>query len=681
MTEEFRQRFREEAAEFLAQLEDMLLAMEKGGADANTVNEIFRLMHSLKGSGAMFGFDRISNFTHHLESLYQQIREGKLEVSERIVHLSLQSVDHLQALLNKQKDGEKDETAIVAEIQELMENGNSDADLSISNISGQKTEQKAAEEIQNCWFIDFQPKPNLLENGTSPLYLIDELDGMGSLTVFADTEGIPIFSQIDPTKCYLAWRMILQTAADENEIRDVFIFVEDDCKLDIRKIEQANIPKEKEAIIALLQNKADFSEEVTGTAQKEDQPDCKNEPAPQSEQVEDPQIAGVFGQNISTIRVSSQKLDHLMNIVSEMVSVQARLANAAEIRQDSEFIALAEGIQKLTRRLRENAFDICLVPFNTLLTRFKRLVRDLSVSLQKEVSLITEGTDTELDKNIIQELADPIMHIIRNSIDHGIENADDRIAAGKPVAGQILLKSWYSGTYVYISVSDDGRGLDAAAIRKKAEEKGIIDPAQQLSEKEIFQLICQPGFSTAQNISDVSGRGVGMDVVMRRLEALRGTLDIQSETGKGSVFTLRLPLSLSILDGLLVKAADSDIILPISIIDQVFQANEAQFSDFADGLLVVDGKQLPYVDLTELFDKSGSEAKDDEYIITIRHEERLLAIKVNHVVGEHQAVVKPLGKYLRKHEIFSGASILGDGSVALVVDMDSIVKKYINKEE
>ncbi len=689
MKEEFKQKFREEAAEFIAQLEELLLRLDQNPEDKACVNEIFRLMHSLKGSGAMFGFDRISKFTHHLESLYQKIRDDKLYPGQQITQLSLNAVDHLKALLNEQPEKELDEGLLVEQITQIL--GKPDQQIqqkAAISISSGELSPKIDQIEQFVWYIEFIPDEHILENGTSPLYLIDELAGMGEMICYADTSKIPAFSVLNPQACSISWRMFLCTDASESDIRDVFIFVEDDCALTIEKTEQTAFSVQKEQILEILSFGEDCLKKYIAiekhaleqspheaVVEKKETLQKKNSEELDSEKKI---LETAFGQQISTIRVSSQKLDQLMNVVSEMVTVQARFANIADMRQDNELIALAESIQKLTRRLRENAFDICLVPLNSLLTRFRRLARDLGAALNKEVNLLTEGTDTELDKNIIQELADPIMHILRNSIDHGIESTEERIAMGKPAAGQIMIKSWYSGTNVYISLKDDGRGLDALRIRAKAIESGMITESTILSEKETWQLIMKPGFSTAKEITDVSGRGVGMDVVGRKLEELRGSLDISSEKGKGSVFTLKLPLSLSILDGLLVTIGSNNVIFPMSIIDTVYRGDDVHMSKFTEGLIHIHDAQLPFVDLPLLLCEDASNG--ESYVVTVKQEEKLIALKVNNVVGEHQAVLKPLGKYLRKHEVFSGATILGNGSIALVIDIDNIVKKFINKE-
>ncbi|MFW6369921.1 MAG: chemotaxis protein CheA, partial [Bacteroidota bacterium] len=380
---------------------------------------------------------------------------------------------------------------------------------------------------------------------------------------------------------------------------------------------------------------------------------------------------------ISSIRVASDKLDQLMNLVSELVTTQARLSLYSEKDGQPELMGISENVQKLSRQLRDIAFSIVLIPIENMLTRFHRLIRDLSNELKKEVDFYTEGTDTELDKTIIENLSDPLMHIVRNSIDHGIETPSNREKAGKPRRGQIKLKAFYSGANVHIQISDDGAGIDPAAIREKAIQKGIILPEASLSKKEILDLIFLPGFSTAKNITDVSGRGVGMDVVKRKIADIRGEVEVDSEVGAGTILTIKLPLTLSIIDGLLVKVGDSNYVIPLTAVDKIYAAEHEKLINTFNNIIVLDGKQVPYLYLRSEFGMPESDLKTEQ-VVVVRYEDKRIGLAVDNVVGEYQAVLKPLGKHYKDQDIISGATILGDGTVALVMDTNKAIRQFSN---
>jgi two-component system chemotaxis sensor kinase CheA len=372
--------------------------------------------------------------------------------------------------------------------------------------------------------------------------------------------------------------------------------------------------------------------------------------------------------------VASEKVDELMNLVIELVTTQARLSLLAEKSHQPELLAVAENIEKITRRLRDSTFSISLVPLETLMTRFQRLVRDLSTELGKEIRFITEGADTELDKTMIESLGDPLMHIIRNSIDHGIEEAFVRVNLGKPRQGKILLKAYYSGNHVVIEVHDDGRGLDKEKIREKAIARGLITPEAVLSEKELFDLIFLPGFSTASQLTEVSGRGVGMDVVRRRITDMRGEVSLASQAQAGTTLTIRLPLTVSIIDGLLVGIQDTKYVIPLSVVDKCYEVKHERLTGRFNNLLVLDGEQVPFHYLRDEFAVGGT-APHVEQVVVVHYEGKRVGLTVDAIIDEYQAVLKPLGKYYKHLDMISGATILGDGTVALVLDPGLLIRQ------
>jgi len=466
---------------------------------------------------------------------------------------------------------------------------------------------------------------------------------------------------------YVHWDIILSTTQNEEAIRDVFIFAADLCKLEIRKLASADLLSQ------------DGVAEKIGQA-FEDKPDLTFDDLEalinRKRRLKD--VSATQTNAISSIRVSSHKLDSMINIISELITTQARLALAAQTSLDNTMVSVAEDFEKLLRQLRDTSMEMCLIPLETLYTRFQRLVRDLSKGLGKEITLITEGGDTELDKSIIENLSDPILHLLRNSIDHGLEDTPTRIAAGKPAKGTIHLKSFYDGSRVVIAISDDGRGIDPVKIRSKAVEKALIPADAVLSDKEIINLIFLPGFSTADKVTEVSGRGVGMDVVQEKVKELRGEIDIDSVFGKGTTVTLKRPLSFSILDGLMVKVEDTFFVLPLAAVGKCYEIGHERLAASFNRLIVLDGEQTPFISLREDF-QTGGMPPDIEQVITIQYDGQRVALIVDMIIGEYQAVLKPMTNLYKTSDAVFGATIMGDGTIALVLDVNRLVKEYTNK--
>ena len=677
----FRKKFIEEATEHIGELEKALLELERDPENKELVEKVFRIMHSLKGGGAMFGFEKISEFTHNLENVYDLVRNGQMYVSKDLLDATLASVDHLTNLLDDDKielqatvDRHSELTNKIENIIALKQA------LSVETVKKGKTTTEASatgktskDEKISTFYILFQPNENIFDNGTNPLYLIDEIFGLGTCIAVPHLNKIPEYNNIDPTKCYTYWEIFLATGNDVNSITDVFIFVEDECTIDIHKLADTNLLANKQFIDRLdelrKENRDIGINDLQAFVSKLSSKTVK------VKKTEDRNVAASKENSISSIRVSSEKLDTLMNLVSELVTTQARLSLYAEKAANTELVSIAENVQKLSRQLRDIAFSIVLIPIENLLTRFQRLVRDLSQELKKEVSFIAEGTDTELDKTIIENLTDPLLHILRNSLDHGIEDPVTRAKLGKPRNGTILLKAFYSGANVHIQISDDGAGIDHEKIRQKAISKGIIAADASLSYKEIMDLLFLPGFSTATNVTDVSGRGVGMDVVRRKIADIRGEVEIESKVTQGTTITIKLPLTLSIIDGLLVKIQDTFYVLPLTSVDKIYAAEHKKLVGTFNNLIVLDGQQIPFFYLRGEF---GIEENNVGYeqIVVVRYEDKRIGLAVDSVVGEYQAVLKPLGKHYKNQEIISGATILGDGTIALVIDTNKAIKYF-----
>lgn len=686
----FRRKFVEEAGDLIENLEAAVLELEECPTDASIVQRVFRIMHTLKGNSSMFGFTQIDRFTHHMETIYDQIRSNEKEVDRTVLDLTLRSVDHLRALL---RESGQESAEVMAEQEELMRVMTDVIEGRATTLSDKKSEPQAPQEKSAeaneqevappaaatvegqfvTYYVRYAPISDIFSNGTNPLYQVDELCALGQAIVRPRMDKVPSLEQMDPSFCYTSWEVILATQKGQNAIDDVFIFVEGDSDLEVQHLAAGNLVEQQEFVNAVNQL-WQSSEKPVGF--EEIRKAVPTQPVVQK-------TASVSGAKrpaaketaISSIRVASEKLDELMNLVSELVTTQARLTLFSEETNLPGLTVIAENVQKLSRQLRDIAFSIVLIPIETLITRFHRLIRDLSRSLNKDVQFVTEGTDTEMDKTIIEGLSDPLMHIFRNSLDHGIEDAATRIRQGKPAQGTILLRAFYSGTNVMIQVSDDGAGMDPRVIQAKAVERGIIAADRKLSKREILELVFLPGFSTSKVVTDVSGRGVGMDVVKRKIMELRGEVEVDSELGVGTTITIKLPLTLSIIDGLLVRVHETNYVIPLSSVDKIYAVEHAKVVNQFNDVVVLDGQQVPFFNLRKEFNQP--EFPDAvEQVIVVNYEEKKVGFVVDVVVGEYQAVLKPLGRHYKNQDMISGATILGDGTVALVMDTNRIINQF-----
>ena len=683
--EEFKEKFIEEASELLDSLEQALLKLETDTENKELVNEIFRVMHSLKGTGSMFGFDKLSEFAHNLESIYALVRDDKMKVTKSLIDSTFDSVNVLKELVKEEDEQnvevkEKKEK-ILADLKRLTDDK--------PKMEPDFTEIKSTQRSSFAtWYIRFAPDQDILKNGTNPLYMIDELGELGEMKVWLNSDPIPPLTSLNPVLCYVSWDIILYTDKGEEEIEDIFLFVMEEGAVIIEKLMEEDVfhsglierlehelgdrPFDIHLFKALMDHDVKPEKEKVEEKVKE----FKEQPV----KVQEKKGEITFKETnkmLQTIRVPSHKLDKLMDLVSEVITTQARLEHYSETNPHPELANITEAYQKLSRQLRENVLEMRLIPLTNTVNRFKKLVRDLTNASGKKVEFVTKGTETELDKSIIEKLSDPIIHIIRNSIDHGIELPDERVKAGKPETGTIVFEAYYESSNIVIKISDDGKGIDLQKVKQKAMEKGILKNPE-LDDKEVVNLIFHPGFSTAEKVTDISGRGVGMDVVKKNIEALRGEIEVESMFGKGTVVKIILPLTLSIIDGLLTYINDNRYIIQIEHILHIYKVVPEEFEDNFDHLIVKDGRQIPYIDLTEKFSEQG-ERRTPTSMVVLNHEEHEVGILVNKIEGKYQAVIKPLNNRIQTLEVFSGASILGDGNIALVIDSNKLINKLYNK--
>lgn len=689
--QDHRAAYREEAHELLAALEQSLLELEQNPDDSGLVAQIFRSMHTIKGSGAMFGFDEIAGFTHHVETTFDMVRQGRLAVTAELISMTLEARDHIYNLLDN--DGPADPAAaerLLAGFRELAgaatEDRQAPPDVPAAPYIADRSDAEATYRIR------FRPNPKIFLTGTNLIPLIKEIKELGHCTVFAHMDAIPFLAELDFERCYVWWDIVLTTARSHDEIRDVFIFVEEDSELVIDRIApDENGECEPRKLGQILAERGDAElgeiEEVLAKRPR------IGEVLVEAQIVAEPRVQAALkeqqhlearknqkGESSSSIRVPAERLDDLVNVVGELVTVQARLTQLATTNGDPEVGFVAEELERLTSKLRDNTMSIRMLPIGATFARFRRLVRDLGRDLHKEIDFVTEGGETELDKTVIEQLNDPLVHIIRNSADHGIESAATRASAGKPAKGTIRLSAVHSGAHVLIRIEDDGAGLDAEAIHAKAIEKGLIAADAQLSENEIYALILKPGFSMAREVTSVSGRGVGMDVVARSIEALRGSLDISSVRGRGTTITLKLPLTLAIIDGLLVTVGSSYFVLPVANVLECFEIPRKQITHRSGGrFTAVRGEMVPYIDLRDSLRIEEEEPDLSQVMVSETHHGKF-GFVVDRVIGDHQTVIKRLGGLYRNIETFSGATILGDGTVALILDLEKLAKSCIEQE-
>lgn len=681
-----RQTFRDEAFELLSELESSLLELYDAGNDPELVDRVFRAMHTIKGSGAMFGYEDISTFTHEVETVFDLVRSGQIGVTPELVKLSLAARDQIKEMLDA-ADGtdtvdQERNREIIAGLRNLLP--------AAAEVGAAGAAPAASTASPVTYRIRFKPLPHLFQTGANPLTLLNELSEMGRCVAVAQTHNLPLLSDLDPENCYLFWDIIITTDQGENALRDVFIFVEDDCELTINVIDDGGLLDNDEeyrklgtilvergdldsaSLDQILSNQKRFGELAieSGLVATEQVTSALTE----QEYVKDIRKERQTRESGSSIRVPAEKLDLLVNLVGEMVTVQARLTQYAQSSHEASLLAIAEEVERLTASLRDNALNIRMLPIGSTFTKFRRLVHDLSQELGKQIEMVTTGAETELDKTVIEKLNDPLVHLIRNCIDHGIEMPEERGRKGKPGYGTIHLSAIHSGDSVLLTIRDDGAGLDHEAIRSKAVEKGLVAPGAELTPKEIYNLIFAPGFSTSQQVTSLSGRGVGMDVVRKAIDSLRGTIDVESTPGEGTTITLRIPLTLAIIESLLVRIGADCFVLPLSFVDECIELSREDVAR-AHGrhVMNVRGSYVPYIPLRERFAIGGNVPAIEQIVIT-RIGGNRVGFVVDHVIGEHQTVIKSLSRIYRNVEGVSGATILGDGSVALILDIPQLYK-------
>jgi len=645
--------FVQEANEILASLEDKFLALENGESKSQ-VDEIFRALHTVKGSGGMFGYTCLSRFTHHFENAFELVRSGRLAVDPQLIDLCLAACDLMAEFLRLEGDTPEAEALLASPRA-------ADLIARLAALTGEtpgdgapaqpQAEAEAAVEAPTLYRIVFTPDVGALQNGMRPDLLLAELGELGDITVSHNAAAVPPLSELDPTEARLGYEIELRTCAARAAIEAVFIFADD---AELRIVEHSA---------------AATAAETVAPSSATEAPAAAGSPEPRAE----PAAARKDARSDS-IRVASSRLDDMMDSLGELVIAQARLDAIVQEIDHPMLEGVAEEVARLIVGLRDATLSIRMLPIETVFGKFKRVVRDLASELGKDVQLVTEGGETEVDKNVIDRIGDPMVHMIRNAIDHGLETAEARVAAGKNPRGVVRLSARQEGGEILIAIQDNGRGLDAAAIREKAVERGLIAPDARLSDAELHQLIFEPGFSTASAITAVSGRGVGMDVVKTALDALGGAIDVASRPGVGTRVTLRLPVTMAIIDGLRIRLGQSIYVIPLASVEECVElANHAASMRSGRSLLEIRDEMVPYIELERLFSQSGDrEAR--RRVVIVRVDGARVGLVVDDILGQSQTVIKSLSCFHSDIPGLGGATILGDGRVALIIDVATLVR-------
>lgn len=660
--------YRQEAVELVQSIEAGLIALEQAPRDSDLLNAVFRDLHTVKGSGAMFGFTELAMFVHEFETAFDRLRRGEAEVDGDIIAISLKACDQILPLLDAPETAASASEAILVQLRACL--GEGDADPAIEeHTEGLEpdsevdwTDPTPASEQRSGVRVNFRLEPAALVRGHDPALLLDDLRALGPCQVIALTDAVPLLDKLDPTACLFGWQVDFLEDVPREAIEAVFIFTRDAMELEVAPLLPTRPQADGAALVASATGPGPHP--AAPTEGKSAQSDMK--PAEATRQSRN----ATSGE---TMRVSTERLDELMDRVGELVIAETRLQSLARSAGDANLLAVAEDIQRLAAALRDSTMSIRMVPLSSILGRFQRLIRDLSSSLGKPISFVTQGEDTALDKTVLEHLADPLVHLLRNCADHGLETSGERMAVGKPATGTIELAAEYSGAEVVISIRDDGRGLDVGRIRSRAIERGLISATAELPEPEILKLIFEPGFSTAPVVTELSGRGVGMDVVKRTIAGLRGTIDLASEPGHGTTVRLRLPLTLAIIDGLLVEVGGEHYTIPLAAVEECVELPpELAMPQGGSSFLNIRGSLVPFLRLRTILG-IGSPPPEYQKLVVVSSSGSRVGLAVDRIVANNQTVIKQLSRLHAGLKCFSGATILGDGSVALILDVPQLV--------
>ena len=710
------QTFIVESRELLDSMEEALLRIEQTPDDADTINAIFRAAHTIKGSAGLFGLDDIVAFTHVAESVLDKVRSGELGVDANMAAALLASGDHIRELVdgvasgNDMTDALRDKgQALVDQLNTWLGTGPTPAakmEKMPVEYELPHTAQGGGEVETDLWHLSLRFSRDVLRSGMDPLSFIRYLCTLGDIeqtvTLF---NSMPAAAEMDPESCYLGFEISFKSSADKATIEGVFEFVREDSHIRIlpprSKISEylqliADLPEQDLLVGEMLVRCGTLTQTELETALKlqREGGDGRIRPIGEvlmAEQMVQPsvmqaalekqkQIKEHKSSEASLIRVDADKLDQLINLVGELIIAGAGASLIAQRAGVTELHESMATLSRLVEEVRDSALTLRMVQIGATFSRFQRVVRDVSKELGKDIDLVISGAETELDKTVVEKIGDPLTHLVRNSMDHGIEPAEVRLARGKPARGTLKLNAYHDAGSIVIEVSDDGGGLNKAKILKKAVERGLVEEGAALSDKEIYNLIFEAGFSTADVVSNLSGRGVGMDVVRRNIEALRGTVDLDSVEGLGSTVRIRLPLTLAIIDGFLVGVGSAAYVIPLDMVVECIELGASERDNADKRYINLRGEVLPYCRLREHFETQGDTVRR-ENVVVVRYGEQKVGLVVDKLMGEFQTVIKPLGKVFHQVQGIGGFTILGNGEVALILDVPGLMKQVMSSAD
>ncbi len=696
--------FLAEAKELLTDMEQGLLDLENDPGDKDLINAVFRAAHTIKGTGGIFGFDEVEAFTHVVENVLERVRGGELGISEELIAILLTARDHIAVLVELQVADEDIDADVKAHGNVLLENleGIVGETLRRAASSEPTAKPRAAGIGESDWNIVIAFGPDVLRNGMDPFSFIRYLGRLGDLKcVNTDYAQIPDAEAMDPERCYLTFDIdLVSSVADKETIENAFEFVRDDCTLRIHPpvtkmweyISNINsLPDEARKIGEILQDAGTLTQHELVRALKQQSSAGSPEPIGEvlvreglvEKQVLDAALDKQQKARTSKItgsrqlKVDADKLDQLINLVGELVIAGARSKLLAQRHGEDNLLESMSVMSRLIEEIRDNSLRLRMVQIGETFNRFSRVVRDVSRELGKNIQLHINGGEAELDKTMVEKIGDPLMHLVRNAMDHGIEPENERVASGKPAKGTLSLNAYHDSGSIVIQVSDDGRGLHRKKIEAKAIEKGLIDSGEGMSDSEVFRLIFEPGFSTAEKVTNLSGRGVGMDVVKKNIEALRGSAEVHSKANEGTTISIRLPLTLAIIDGFLVKVGSGSYVIPLDTVIECIELTEAdQEESVNNNYINLRGEVLPFLRLRDVFHEDPQQG-GRENIVVVQYGGHTAGLVVDELLGEFQTVIKPLGKIFERVRGISGSTILGSGEVAVILDVAGLVQQAV----
>ncbi|MEJ1228108.1 chemotaxis protein CheA [Pseudomonas sp. CCNWLW56] len=681
------QTFIVEAREQLQAMEESLLQLENDPGDDDAIGAIFRAAHTIKGSAGLFGLEPIVSFTHIVEDVLDRLRNGSVEVDTGLIAVLLKSSDHMLELINvvANQGGTLAPQALKREMElcQVLQEYQAPAPADTSRPEARTATDEPSE--TRLWHISLRFGQDVFRNGMDPLSFLRYLQTLGEIVhIDTLTDTLPAADSWDAESCYLGFDIEFRSAASHGAINEVFDFVREDCLIEIVALDDDQRPDTQAPTNTdLVASTPAQGAESTGLVASGDLlPDQRKTPRVPTQAVAERQTVASDSKarDGTYVRVNADKLDELINLVGELVIASAGASLLARTCHNDSLQESTSTVSGLVEEILDGALRLRMIPIGETFNRFRRVVRDVSQELGKDIDLIISGAETELDKTVVEKIGDPLMHLLRNAMDHGIETAEARLAAGKPAKGHLHLNAYHDSGSIVLEIADDGAGLNRDRILEKAQERGLVAPGASPTDQEIYNLIFEPGFSTAQSVTNLSGRGVGMDVVKRNITLLRGTVDLDSQPGQGTVVRIRLPLTLAIINGFLVGIGQSTYVIPLDMVQECIELSEEDgVASREQGYLDLRGEVLPLVYLRDHFNHEGPAARRQN-VVVVRYADLKAGLVVDDLLGEFQTVIKPLGKLFGALRGISGSTILGSGAVALIVDVPALLTQIAQIE-